>query len=123
MQTRQQEYALKVFERVQGVSNRGEEFRRKYGSMALKLPVLVQTAGLAQTLAFVQARGEAAHEQLLSDLAAVVMGEDADALVRRSREAEFREYMWLTDKVMTALIWFRRYAQSLLKVAPGEEGS
>ncbi len=123
MRTRQQEYALRVFERVQAVLDQEEEFRKKYGSMALRFPVLVQTAGLAQALAFVQARGEAAYDQLLNDLALVVMEEDGDALVQRSREADFREYLWLTDKVMTALVWFRRYAQSLLKVAPGEEAS
>ena len=121
MRTRQQEYALRVFDRVQEVTTKEEAFRRKYGSMAHKLPVLVRTAGLAQALAFVQARQEEAHDQLLADLAWVVMNGEADALVQKSREAEFREYMWLTENVLTALTWFRRYAQSVLKVEPGEE--
>jgi hypothetical protein len=31
-------------------------------------------------------------------------------------------YMWLTRQTLSALEWFKRFAQSVLKVDPGEEG-
>jgi hypothetical protein len=37
-------------------------------------------------------------------------------LVERSRSAEFEEYMRLTQGALEALLWFKRFAQSELKV-------
>jgi len=110
VRTRSQEYAAKIFEQVKNVS---EEERQKYGSLAHRLPVLVRTAGLAQALAFVEARGGAAGEKLLAHLAEVIR---EDELLRQSREAQLEEYMYLTRKVLTALTWYKRFAQSVLGV-------
>jgi len=91
----------------------GEDERRKYGSLAHRLPVLVRTAGLAQALAFVEARGSQAGEKLLAHIAEVVQEKE---LLKRSREAELEEYMDLTRKVLDALVWYKRFAQSVLGV-------
>jgi CRISPR-associated protein Cmr5 len=99
--------------------------------MAHKLPVLIRTVGLAQALAFVQARGKKdAHKKLLDDLAAVISaqnGETLDAstgetLATTSRTAPLPDYMRLTQHALAALLWFKRFAQSVLEVEPGEEG-
>jgi CRISPR-associated protein Cmr5 len=124
LRTREQKYAADIFERVERID---EEYkhkpaeRRKYGAMAHKLPVLVRTAGLAQALAFVDARGDEPHHQLLQDLAVTVGYGDAKALLNASRDVAFYEYMRLSQKVMAALLWYKRFAQSVLGVEPSDE--
>lgn len=128
--TREQFYAKAVFDKIKPLMDRSEADKKKYGSLAHKLPVLIRTAGLAQALAFVQARNhnddeKSPQRQLLRDLADVlrenkVLAQNAD-LVERSRVAPFDEYMRLTEASLQALLWFKRFAQSELKVQAGEE--
>ena len=119
MQTREQEYAIKVYDQVSKLA-KPQEYLDQYGSMAHQLPVLVRSAGLAQALAFVEARGKEAHKRLLDDLAQVVGYDNGKALAAKSRTASLTEYMLLTERVLAALIWYKRFAQSVLDVAHGE---
>jgi CRISPR-associated protein Cmr5 len=125
MQTREQLYADGVFKLVSRIKTANQQVRTEYGSMAHKLPVLIRTAGLAQALEFVNTRPKESQKQLLDDLALVVLkAEKRDVLLRRSREAPLDEYMQLTQGALQALLWFKRYAQSVLGVADAsaEEG-
>lgn len=127
MQTRDQKYASDAFERVTKVAQKcTESFGKAYGSMAHKLPILIHVAGLAQALAFVASRGQRkGPEQLLEDLSQTVLGEPATRLLERSRgsnhEGSLREYIYLTEQILAALLWYKRYAQSILNVEPGED--
>lgn len=115
MLTRSQRYAAQIFEQVSQVP---EAERQKYGSMAHKLPVLIRTAGLAQALAFVHSRGSDEQKKLLDHIAAVI---DEPDLLARSRTAELADYMRLTRDVLAALVWYKRFAQSVLGIEAGEE--
>ncbi len=115
MLTRNQRYAAQIFGQVGQVP---AAERQKYGSMAHKLPLLIRTAGLAQALAFVDSRGSAEQRILLDHIAAVINEPD---LLGRSRTADRNEYMRLTHEVLMALVWYKRFAQSVLGVEPGEE--
>ena len=117
MQTRDQEYAVDVYERV---SNVEEDDRKRYGAMAHQLPILIRTAGLAQALAFLDSRDNKAHKQLLTDLAGTVG--KSGTLLKSAREAGIGEYMHLTRQVMAALLWYKRFAQSVLDVKSSETG-
>lgn len=119
MQTREQEYAVKVLKQVSNL-HKPKEYLDQYGSMAHQLPVLVRSAGLAQALAFVEARGKDAHKDLLNDLAQVVGYGDGKTLAAKSRTAELTDYMLLTERILAALVWYKRFAQSVLDVAHGE---
>jgi len=112
MLTRDQRYAEQIYQQVSQVP---EAERQKYGSMAHKLPVLIRTAGLAQALAFVDSRGSDEQKRLLEHLAAVV---NEPKLLERSRTAELADYMRLTRNVLAALVWYKRFAQSVLDVDP-----
>ncbi len=117
MHTIQQKYALAVYTKVKEYKDREDEkSSKKYGAMALKLPILIYTAGLAQALAFVQSRDKKPFDALLEDLAQVVSGESAKVFFTKSRTNELQEYIYLTKQTMIALDWFKRYAQSILKV-------
>ncbi len=122
MQTRNQEIAADVFEKVQKLEKNDK--KKQYGSMAHKLPVLIQTAGLVQALSFVQAKstskGGKILETLLNDLAQTLKFADGDALVKESRNAELSKYMYLTKRSLAALLWYKRFAQSVLGVEAGE---
>jgi len=125
MRTLQQEYAQKVYERIASFGKdypKGRAERTQYGAMAHKFPVLVRQAGLIQALVFVHTRGKKAHKILLEDLAQVIAEQSAEEFVRQCREADLTTYMWLTRQTLSALEWFKRFAQSVLEVEPGEEG-
>jgi len=115
MRTREQEYAEAVFKCITKRNVPDKKARDAYGSMAHKLPVLIRTAGLAQALAFVEARHKehSPPRLLLADLIDVLEKPD---LVERSRTASLPEYMRLTQDSLAALLWFKRYAQSVLDV-------
>ena len=71
-------------------------------------------------MAFVHSRGQTPHKDLLGHLAQVVARENAEILLRRSREAELPEYIYLTERTMLALKWYKRFAQSILEVEATE---
>lgn len=116
MLTRDQEYAIEAYKRVTKV---GEAERKRYGSMSHTLPILIRTAGLAQALSFVEAKAGTetdnnAYRLLLDDLAATIHSQQP--LAQRARTAQLIEYMLLTRQTMDALLWFKRFAQSVLGI-------
>ena len=132
-QTRDQRYASDVFSKVSDFGKQfpketGQKERESYGTMAHRLPVLIRTAGLAQALAFVEAKAtgkadsekprQRAYRQLLKDLGKTVSRAD---LAEAAREADFLDYMRLTEQVIEALIWYKRYAESVLGVELDQE--
>lgn len=123
MTTRQQQYASSAHQKVEALQGRDNTFRTRYGSIAHRLPVLIRSAGLAQALAYVDARGKDEGQRLLDDLAMVIGVEgvkNRNDLISRSRTTALLEYMYLTDQCLDALLWFKRFAQTILKVEPGE---
>jgi CRISPR-associated protein Cmr5 len=120
MQTRSQKYAARVFKQVEELQehhNAGDQ--KQYGSMAHKLPVLIRTAGLSQALGFVAARGNPMHLRLVQDLSATLRRPD---LPRDSRMApNLQEYMRMTQEALDALLWYKRFAQSVLKVDASDD--
>ena len=111
MRTKAQEYASRIFPQVSGMSDAGQQARAKYGSMAHKLPV--RTAGLAQALGFVESRGTPEQKKLIQHISEAIGVPD---MCERSRKAELHEYMALTSNAMAALVWYKRFATSVLGV-------
>lgn len=130
MQTREQQYAKAIFTQVTAYKNsHTDKEAKEYGSMAHQLPVLVRTAGLAQALTFVEARNkeEAGKpikppRQLLDHLAEVVGQPGGSALAKAARDENLPNYMRLTQQVLAALVWYKRFAQSVLNVKSGDQG-
>lgn len=125
MKTLQQEYATRVYEKVTAFGNKHKEGstpRKEYGAMAHKLSVLVRQAGLIQALVFVETRGKESHKQLLSDLASTLGRADTKTFREQCQKAELTDYMWLTRQTLAALEWYKRFAESVLNIKPGEEG-
>ncbi len=123
IQTRDQKYAVDAYNRVKAILNDGKLSNDKYGSMAHKLPILIRMAGLAQAFAYVQARGKPEHKRLLSDLALTLNKQSREVLAEAAMNAQLSEYIYLTQQALAALLWYKRFAQSVLDVQPGTEES
>lgn len=129
--TRDQQLARSVFDRVGKFKTQhtrpdgtaDEKRLKQYGSMSHKLPVMIRSAGLAQALGFIEGKGkkESVYAQLLTDLAATIGLSPEEKLPGKSRLVPLDEYMLLTQNALAALLWFKRYAQSVLGVEAGEE--
>lgn len=119
--------AILAYRHVQAIAA-DAAMKPKYGIMALKLPILVRTAGLCQALHFVQSRGGDAHEALLGHLAEQLNRvdpqiRDAASLCHQVRHAKMRAYLHLTREAAATLQWYARLAQSVLKVDRTSEES
>ena len=131
MLTREQAYAAKIYAQViSEIAPMAPAKQKKYGSMAHKLPVLIRVAGLAQALQFVESRGSNEHRRLLKHLALTLDYTDdggdnaptAEAkMLAESRTLGIAAYMHLTQRALTALQWYKRFAQSVLKVEAGDQ--
>jgi CRISPR-associated protein Cmr5 len=89
--------------------------------MAHKLPILIRTAGLVQALEFVNSRSKKPVQlRLLEDLATTIGQGSNDAFLSHARSASPGEYMRLTQQAMAALLWYKRFAQSILGVDASE---
>jgi CRISPR-associated protein Cmr5 len=120
MQTRDQIYAATIYEQVSTVVKQPEY--KQYGAIAHKLPILIRTAGLVQALSFVEARSKKEiQKRLLTDLKATIEPNDPRTLLVHAQQADLSEYMRLTQQVMAALLWYKRFAQSILGVDASEE--
>ncbi len=117
MQTRDQKYSIDAYKNMLSVKEHSNEISaRRYGAMCHKLPLLIHAAGLAQALAFVESRvpKEKVYETFLDNLGHTI-GEH-EKLAKMAREAELNDYMRLTTQIMEALVWYKRFAQSILGV-------
>lgn len=119
MHTRDQKYATTIYDQVTKIKKKEAEYKA-YGAMAHKLPILIRTAGLAQALEFVNSRGKDVQRLLLTDLAATIERRDKETLLESTRSVSLSEYMRLTQQVMSALLWYKRFAQSILGVDASE---
>ena len=103
----------------QVVEDTNEDMRKKYKSGAKKLPVLIKTNGLGQTLAFIDNRDDGnrklydmisewlSHKQLIAlnqggNLVDVVIGKPSN------------EYRQITTETLALLNWVRRFVDSLM---------
>lgn len=111
LQTRSQRYAGNAHARVLKV--KGQPDQDKYKALARNLPVLIRTAGLAQALAFVDSpSADPLHRLLLEHLNETVNG--GQSLSASCRTVQLSEYMRLTRDTLDALLWFKRFAESIL---------
>ncbi len=113
MQTIDQQYSATVYKQVLEIKK--DNHYKKYGAMAHKLPILIHTAGLLQALQFANSR-EDIHRRLLEHLAITLGKKDAKTLLAEASEKNLSHYMLLTRQILAALLWYKRFAQSILEV-------
>lgn len=100
---------------------------KEYASFAKKFPALIHTCGLAQAVAFAQAKGKSKEDgpeetkpelRYLEHLAAVMRSsghteiQSADKLADATREVEFSQYLRLSRDAIDAAAWLKRYVEA-----------
>lgn len=123
--TRSQKLAQAAFARVAKYGKLDDD----YVSFAKRFPALIHTCGLAQAVAFADAKrkkdkpGGGAEYRYLDDLAAVLRGSEQhdipslDILKRQTRELPLSGYLRLSRDAVSAASWLKRYVE-----AAGESG-
>ena len=93
-----------------------EDVKKKYKSGAKKLPVLIKTNGLGQTLAFIQNREN--FPQLYDQIAGwlrcqslIEVGEMVNLVI----DMESNKYRRITTETLALLNWVRRFVDGLMK--------
>ncbi len=118
VQTRSQKFARAAYARV---AARGKP-PEGYASFAKKFPALIHTCGLAQAVAFAQAKGKSDENKVesryLEDLAEVIRagGHDkilsADRLAETTRSEALSGYLRLSRDAINAAGWLKRYVEA-----------
>jgi CRISPR-associated protein Cmr5 len=114
MPTREQERAQRAYERVHRQRNDAERKQEAdYQRFAKRFPALIQSCGLAQALAFAEAKEQKAY---LSDLAHVITKDlQAERLTQQAREEPLPVYQKLTRDTLAAATWLKRYSEAVLR--------
>jgi CRISPR-associated protein Cmr5 len=120
--TRAQQDMKKALELVRSLENEHDEVKNIYGGLCYNFPILVRQSGLCQALAFSadKASGEGhrarAHQKLLDHVAAILGAKNALETVQGT---DAISYMHHTRRVLSAWVYFKRFAASVLGVHTG----
>jgi CRISPR-associated protein Cmr5 len=116
MATLSQRMAQAAFPKVRRRQTSGDVNFQEYTTVAKKFPALIHTCGLAQAVAFAQAKRDLAY---LDDLAAVLAAAGYreitghDALGQQSRDQSLTGYLRLSRDALLAAGWLKRYVEAL----------
>jgi CRISPR-associated protein Cmr5 len=131
--TLEQQRAQRAWECVQDATSQSQEFKKKYGSLARKVPTLVLTNGLGQTLAFLLAKAKRhepeqkrsveakAHDLLLVHLSSWVLSQVASSTTASNGDLlqwvlhnDSVAYRRATMEALAFLTWLKRFAEAEL---------
>lgn len=119
LRTLEQERAKHAWDCVQEVKDK--PFAGNYRTIAVKVPSLIVTNGLGQTLAFLKAKGKGdpgnEHEVLYRHLADWVgrkVHADGDLLSWLVNTATSQQYRLATMEALALLQWLKRFAEAEL---------
>ena len=126
MRTRDQVRAERAHALVSQIQTKSLADQKKYGTMALKLPLLIRTAGLLGALEFVNGRNDEGRTLLghiTSHLVdAGLLGQNQN-LMHTTQTSDVTSYLRLTRETLAVLLWHKRFTHSMLGVEQGDEAS
>lgn len=114
-QTRDQKFASLIYQQIQAIKQQPVANQKRYGVMAHKLPVLIRTAGLAQAVIFALTRTDNESKLLIQDLNRLLEIDLKEQCFGHNAQ-NLSNYIYLTQQVLDALLWYKRFAQSELDV-------
>ena len=122
-----------AFEAVNGVSqNESKRLQENYKTAAKKLPVLIKTNGLGQTLAFIKSKGgeknkKNGYDKLYEQIGNWLQTEEAKQLVSAGElieqviQLKTPDYRQVTVETLALLNWIRRFVDGLMKDVGGND--
>lgn len=133
--TRQQRLMQTALDHVDEVKGKGEGVRSIYGGLCHRLPVLIRTCGLCAALAFVHSKSQdrsgdgrsEAHRLLLEHCRAILKNHaglgigngSGRELINTVQGLDVRGYVLAQRVLLEALVFHKRFAESVLGVEPG----
>ncbi len=119
LRTLEQQRAEHAWKCVQDVQEaKTKPFAGDYRTIAMKLPSLILTNGLGQTLAFLRSKPDRQHFQLLYSHLAQWVGErvraNGDLLDWLVNNATSHQYRLATMEALALLQWLKRFAEAEL---------
>jgi CRISPR-associated protein Cmr5 len=103
--TKQQVRARKAYDCFSSDRNVGDEYRQ----FAKRFPALVHSCGLAQAVAFAQAKDKGDY---LDDLARIMNITSGQVLGNLSRTVDLVEYQQKSQEAIECATWIKRYAEA-----------
>ncbi len=108
---------------VSEVAGKSDETKKIYGGLCHSFPVMVRQCGLCQALAFSESK-KASNENDRLDAHAILLQHvgrliKSDNPLEEVRNADTTMYMLHTRRILSAWIYFKRFAVSILKVESG----
>ena len=107
--TREQERAQRAYDQVS--KHRKTPIEAEYNRFSKSYPALLHTCGLAQAIAY----GQAKAPHYMEDLAYVVGLPNVEGMARAAREAPLPIYQKQSRDTLAAATWIKRYAEALLE--------
>lgn len=114
--TKQQERAQRAYKCFLPEKNVDDEYRQ----FAKRFPALVHACGLAQAIAFAQAKDK---NQYLDDLAMVMHIKNSLTLSNLSRTVDLVEYQEKTLEAIECSTWIKRYAEATEEIRTNAKAS
>ncbi|MDW8172388.1 MAG: type III-B CRISPR module-associated protein Cmr5 [Anaerolineae bacterium] len=111
-QTLQQRRAAHAWEAVEQVDKKS--FKKDYGSLVRSLPAMIQTDGLAHTLAFLNAKGKEHHKSAYNTVSQWVMSQlgKSGNLLEALLEFSTNDYRRATSEALAYLHWLKRFVEA-----------
>lgn len=103
-----------AWQNIQEVDARDVE----YGSLAREMPTLIQTNGLAQSLAFLKAKNKAHHQKMfkhLSDWVCQRLNFQQGDLLENSLRINSQTYRRATMESLSFLQWIKRFTEAKIE--------
>lgn len=95
------------------------DYAKEYGRLCLLFPSLVMINGLRMAVAFFQSKSKQGkeYERFLQDLKNVIDIRDWEIILY---EMTITDYQELTRRTVKAVVWFKRYAETIIQVESTE---
>lgn len=112
----QHHYAEKAYQHVMKAKMNEGNFSNQYGQLCHRFASMILTNGLMLTLEFFKVKSNKgnAYQQFLQDIK-----ETLD--LKEDYSSSNREYLLKSRQALSASVWLKRYAESILKVEQGAE--
>lgn len=122
-QTTEQQRAAKAWELVSQVKSNPPQYQTAYNSWVKKVPVLILTNGLGQTLAFLKSKGKGERELLYEHISVWLktqklwspQAQQKTDLLERLINESSATYRRATLETLAFLNWLKRFADALLE--------
>jgi CRISPR-associated protein Cmr5 len=125
------EFAYRCVEKAIEIFKDNSKKQKEYKSYARKIPTMILSNGLGQTLAFIKAKSEKGNaydliyqqltEYMKSDhTARIKMPQEKNDLVEWVISCNSSTYRYITQEILAFLNWLKRFAEGLIEVE--EEG-